>query len=488
MKNLMRLFASLLAVLLLAAFTMAQDTAGDKGTGQKSGAKSDSKDSKDSNAVPGAGEADDQSESQPSVSSGPLGSLSSIRNVLPLSGEIGSYVQPTAHWNHRATNNPCYSQGACGGFSQNDILGGSLVLNALKRHQQFSLGYDGGASLYYLDSQQAANTSYRKNTQFHGASATESVSVRRVTFSALDQFSYSPSATFGFTGNGIAGGFANASFANQLAGTVANSLGPSQTILTGQTSRYSNSTTGEVAWDPSLKTSFNLTASYGLLRFPASTLYDSNQKIVSAGFSRVVGRKMQIGLSYQAGFFDFLTSAAHIQTQSGQGWWGMRAGQHFLFRGSAGPQQYAIIGSPNPIRAMRWTAMGDLAYVRGQFTANGMYHHGITSGSGVLQGATTDVFQGGLSHPLARQWVGAVNSGYSRNSGISSNTTFNAVFVGASVHRALRQNVSLALMYDLQRQTFAHTCPATLGVACSTQLRHDFGIGLDWSARPIRIR
>ncbi|MBV8207198.1 MAG: hypothetical protein JO041_10425 [Acidobacteria bacterium] len=421
---------------------------------------------------------------QGNVDAGPIGPLSSMRSVLPTQNVEGSFFLPSFRATHRTTTNPCLASSACGGWAEDETVSGSFDLNIVKRQQAFRLGYEGGSTFYYGG--QNVGNYYQRDNQFHSADISETLSFRKWMLGVVDDFSYSPTSAFGYSGSNIAGVFGLGAFPGQLGGSIGGAAVPSQSVLTGLTSRYSNTSAGDVDFQPTVSTQLNGSVSYSELRFPSGQYYDSDQLSVNGGFTRLIHRYIQLGLDYQYADYNFRNNPIRMETQSGMGLWGIRLRQ-FTLRLGGGGQWYTTQNVPGLGSSLRYTAVGDLGYLRGLTQISVIYHHGLSGGSGVLLGSSNDTLSGSVRHPLGRMWDMTINSGYSRNSAVLGNGSFNSTFVGASVRRAIRQNMGLSFTYDMRRQAVPQVCPVTLP-NCSTQIGHDFGVGFDWSGRPIRIR
>ena len=100
------------------------------------------------------------------------------------------------------------------------------------------------------------------------------------------------------------------------------------------------------------------------------------------------------------------------------------------------------------------------------------YFHGLTAGSGVLLGSITDQVTFSVSRTFGRVWNGTVNFGYSRNAavapvpGVTSATTYNDLFGGASIARPFGRSVQLTGSYEATHQT--SNSPICTGTTCSS--------------------
>jgi hypothetical protein len=127
-----------------------------------------------------------------------------------------------------------------------------------------------------------------------------------------------------------------------------------------------------------------------------------------------------------------------------------------------------------------------LTYNRRRTYTSFSFVRGLTSGSGVYQGATSDTFSGSARYEFTRFWSGAVNGGYALNNSLAapgvSTTEFNNWFVGATLARRVGLNGQLNFNYGLQKQSSPANCPVTsCGLAGYQQT---FGMTLGWHMHP----
>jgi hypothetical protein len=124
------------------------------------------------------------------------------------------------------------------------------------------------------------------------------------------------------------------------------------------------------------------------------------------------------------------------------------------------------------------------AFVNG--TVSGSYSHGVTAGSGVFLGATTDQLSGFVTRKLTRVWSGSLNLGFAKNRSIetgSQNQTYNTVYAGASVARPLGRNANFNAGYTAYIENTNNTICA--GSNCSSSfMTNQITVGLSWHTRP----
>ena len=132
-----------------------------------------------------------------------------------------------------------------------------------------------------------------------------------------------------------------------------------------------------------------------------------------------------------------------------------------------------------------------LTYIvpKGNLAAN--YYHGVTAGSGIFLGATTDQVSGSATRKLSRVWSGELHAGYARNRNAETaqgvtNTNYDSFFGGVSAARPLGRNAGLSLGYTAYVQrTDLSGCT---GSCSSTFTTNQISVGLNWHARPFVLR
>jgi hypothetical protein len=119
------------------------------------------------------------------------------------------------------------------------------------------------------------------------------------------------------------------------------------------------------------------------------------------------------------------------------------------------------------------------------------YFHGVTAGSGVFLGATTDQVSGSATRRVSRVWSGEVHGGYARNrnaetvQGVNS-TNYDSFFGGVSAARPLGRNASFSLAYTayVERSDLS----GCTGSCSSSFTTNQFSVGVSWHARPFVLR
>jgi len=128
------------------------------------------------------------------------------------------------------------------------------------------------------------------------------------------------------------------------------------------------------------------------------------------------------------------------------------------------------------------TGTATLTYTIPRGSVSLSYQHGVTSGSGVFVGSTTDQLTASGTRRLTRVWTGDVHLGFAHNrraetSPILPDQSFNTVYAGASVARPLGRDASFSLGYT----AYVETSSNVGGFSLTT---HQISVGLSWHTRP----
>jgi hypothetical protein len=145
---------------------------------------------------------------------------------------------------------------------------------------------------------------------------------------------------------------------------------------------------------------------------------------------------------------------------------------------------------------LSWEANAQLNYQLRRAQLQATYSHGVTAGSGVLAGSTTDLLSGLVTRQLRRNLTAGWTIGYSRNTGQSvtstlapvlSAQTFNTYdywFTGVNLTRTLSRSMVLYLGYQFQYQNNS-SAPCIQGSCTTSFVNHQVYAGLGWNPRRI---
>ncbi|MGH9470467.1 MAG: hypothetical protein ACRD1N_09015 [Terriglobia bacterium] len=407
--------------------------------------------------------------------------------------EQHSYFQPEfSIFEGAQTNAQQFVPGSSQGTLVATLPTVELSLTHNSRTNSLSAAYLGGGVIY--------DNSPSFSTSFHMANLSDSIQFRRWALNLGDQFTYLPSASYGFGGMGIPGGIgagfsSGFGFAGGLGGLgqINPAFTASQSILTSQFGAYSNTSLAELGYSASPRTSVTFTGLYGTLQAGkrGQGFISSNQAFGVVGVNRVLTARDTISVDYTYWRFGYVGLPESFYTQMVELAYGRKITGRLSFQAYGGPElmRYQTRGLGSTSRTYA-TATGALSYQRGKNVFGIYAGRYATAGSGVLAGATTTMVDLNWARQVTRKWSMSVYGGNSRNSGLltsaglsSSNTHFDYWFGNAVVTHAISRFTSLFISYEYQRQASSST--GCRGEVCALGLaRQMFGVGITFTPRP----
>lgn len=415
--------------------------------------------------------------------------------TLGSGGGQRSYVLARVHFREIADSNSTSTPGSATNFDSASLLNGELTLKRLWSRSEFSLGYAGGGAIY--------NTRSDLNQSFHEVSLSQRMAWRRWTLLLTDEASYLPESSFGYAGyNPLSGlGLGLGGF-----GTTFSNLNPlfrpNQSILTGLARRVSNTAVGEVQYNFSPRSAFTASGSYGILRFLDTGFVDNSDVIVRAGYNYALNNRDTLGVVYGFSEISFSGTSERILDHLVHVAYGRRITGRLALQLSGGPQINTFRNVPTSTTTSTttpdtgtqtsWSMGASLRYQMPRTGFSLSYLHGITGGSGLLFGAQTDEVDVAADRQLSRMWSGTVGFGYAHNKALqqtamgSNPLTFQSWNASAGLGRTLGRRMKVVFTYNMQRQA-TDTGVCITGTCSSVFLRHQLGIGLDWTSRQYTI-
>lgn len=337
------------------------------------------------------------------------------------------------------------------------------------------------------------------NRQAHQLGISEMITSGRWSLLLADEAGYSPEGGFGFGGMGSAAGFGPGS---QIFTGLNPALANQQSAFFSAR-RVNNTSVAQVQYGLSARSSITLYGSYGLLHFLDGGFIDSNQVFAGAGYNYSATSHDTFSLSYSYGQFHFGgVSNSGLKSHSVNLGYTRRVTGRLTFDVFAGPQLVftrALVSVPvlqlgpfvlyrqenENFRRLSWSGRSDLKYRVRRTDLTLSYLRSITGGSGVLAGAQTSFAQASLGHPLSHWWHATAMFGYALNNALGVGSgSYDSLYGGGALHRALGRNAGLDFSYELQRET-SNAC-ATSGCVVGA-VRHVFGVGFEWQPGPIRL-
>jgi hypothetical protein len=426
----------------------------------------------------------DQESSPPLLSD--MRPLTGVQNPTLGSPEIRhSYWVPGFRYSNIVSSN-ALNQAIASGWNSTSYLTGNVSLLEAWSHSQLSMNYSGGG-FFSSDSHQGSG-------YFHVLGLNQDFNWQRWRLAFLDQFSYLPETPFGFgAGTGISLPGVGGVFGPPLPGLVGN-FQPNQTILTSFGTRYSNSITTQAVYQVSPRGSINVAGSYGILRFLKAGNIENDDYIGNIGYNYALGRKDTLGVLYRFSAFRFIGNPQALDDHVVQLSYGRKITGRLALQISGGLDSTNFRVPIGNVTNHRGESInGTLNYATALNDLTLTYIRGVSNGSGIQLGSSTDEIQGAVARRLSREWQGRLHFGYARNSGLGNPTagqslqTFNSYYVGGGLNRPLGRDANLSLAYTAQMQTSNQAVCAT-GTCSNNHTQQQITLGLSWHASPFVLR
>ncbi|MGH9681093.1 MAG: hypothetical protein ACRD4Y_14190 [Candidatus Acidiferrales bacterium] len=326
------------------------------------------------------------------------------------------------------------------------------------------------------------------NAQFHDASISQEVDWARLHLVLRDDFIATPGASF--TGTGIGG----PGIITQIASTLESSLNgigmgfiPGETIENGTVMRYMNAALGQAEYSFSRRSVLTVAGSYGLLHFTTPGFVDSHMLNTQAGYDYMLDPFDSIGFIAGYGKISFVGTSGATSNYLGALAFGRKITGRLAFQVGGGPEQIRSTSAANGgFQTWYASVTTALTYERRRDGYSLTFTRGLTSGSGVLLGAKSNIFTVGAHRDLTRHWTTSVNGGYAINNSLTtvngSSQRFDNWFIAATLGSQLGRHALLNFSYGLQRQYSPPVCPVT---SCGVSgYQQSFGMTLNWHLRP----
>jgi hypothetical protein len=168
--------------------------------------------------------------------------------------------------------------------------------------------------------------------------------------------------------------------------------------------------------------------------------------------------------------------------------YGRKITGRLAFQVAAGPQeiQFTGAGGVGNFHTLFVSVNSALTYERRRSGVGFSYARGLTGGSGVFLGATSNTFSASAHHQFTRSLTGGINAGYAMNDSLPqagvATTKFDNWFVGANLGRQVGHHVQVNFNYGATEQNNPATC---LVASCGgTGLQQTIGLSINWHLRP----
>jgi hypothetical protein len=364
------------------------------------------------------------------------------------------------------------------GWYADNYVGGELSLLEDHGRSVFAMNATGGG--YFT------TDSLQSNGGFGQLSAGYELSLNRWNIQLFDYFSYIPESQFGFgIGTALALPGVTGSLGPAIPGLSA-SVVPSQSIYSAVGPRYSNAFAAQATYLLSRRASITVGGSYGILDFTEPGNINNAMAIGNVGFNYALTPQDSIGILYRFSGFHYDGEPQALGTHIVNFVYQKKIAQRLALSVFGGPEfTYFRVPVSNKTSSTGVSAGASLTYQFERSSVSLNYFHGITAGSGILLGSTTDQAGVTLQRQFGRVWSGTVNFGYSHNASLTSipgtlSTTYDDWFVGGTISRPIGRDVRLSATYEA---TFESTSPATAG-SNSSYTQNVVVITLEFHTRP----
>ncbi|SRR6266849_4021230 len=407
--------------------------------------------------------------------------------TLGVNAERHSYWIPGVSYTNFIQSN-AFTQGGGSAWTSTSYLGGSVSLLENWSRSRLALNYSGGGTF--------STDSTVGNSWYQQMGAVQTFIRARWQLVLLDQFSYLPQSRFGFgAGSGLAIPGVGGSLSPGLPG-LQPGVDPSQSIFAAVGTRYANAFGTQVNYTLTRRSSVTLGGVFSILRFTKPGNIESNDTLLNAGYNFQITSKDTIGLAYHFSAYHFIDNPQALGSHSVLAAYSRKITGRMALQLAGGPQittfRVPDLGSTKTSHA-GGKVIANLSYAIEQGSLSVNYLHGVTSGSGVFLGATSDQITGRASHRISRVWSGDAHLGYAYNRSAEtgsrvSGQTFHTVYVGASAARPLGRNATFNLGYTAYIQSSNDAF--CVGPSCNTTTSyttHQIQIGFAWRSRPFLL-
>jgi hypothetical protein len=402
-----------------------------------------------------------------------------------------SYWQPHIDIFESADSNAQETPGGSSWGAWTSLMGG-VDVHHVSDNTNLAFTYLGGA---LFSSGTGAGT-------FQQLGFTDRFTLRRWTLSFADQFSYLPAAAFGFGGLGGVGlpGGTLGGIGSTLGG-IGSAFLPGQTLLFGEGSSVMNAFTPEADFSLTPRTSLTFAGGYSLLNFSDSNLLNSWTATARVGYNYLLTRKDTVAVLYTYNALRYPNFDQSIDLHAIQVSYGRRVTGRLAFQVAVGPEiavsRIPLSGGGSATPSANYTQFLLALNVNAQYqlrrVALGLnYDHGVSSGSGLLAGATVDTVGGSATRRMSPTFSSALTAGYSRDSGaaigVPTNQSYNYWYVGTNLTHPWG-NVGVTFSYQLEYQDSSGSFCTGTGVTCGTNLVvHVISLGVAWHGGRVIFR
>jgi len=402
-----------------------------------------------------------------------------------------SWIDGTVHYSLGASQLVQDGLYGAGNVTSATTLSGNAGYVSMSKDAPFSLLYAGGVLFGWGGGQ--------GTTTYQNIAVSQGLIRGKWIFNISNSFSFLPlSPTTGYSGVSGVGDLGTTPISGP-------SQGPAGGILTYSGNRISNGLTGSIERRLTGATSVSGSANWSILHF-----IDQNAGLNTTQISGQVGLNHRIDARDTAG-----VSAVYSTFSTDQNsFFGQLGSTSFQTRGlnftysrlltralsmdvSVGPQWINSSAGQLLQNNLDVSASAGVYYTRKQTSMGVRYFRGVNSGSGVQQGSLFDSVTASVGRPLSHNWMSSVSASFTHTSQLlyvapsagqttpfTANESYNTVYGGAQLTRALNRAWSCFLSYSAQNQSINTTF---VGQNVFSGFSQTFGFGVTFAPRSTRL-
>jgi hypothetical protein len=331
-----------------------------------------------------------------------------------------------------------------------------------------------------------------QNTWYQHITVDQGIQWGRWVILVSNVLTVSPQAAFGGEATGGPGRLPLSEPEGGTVGTTAAGFAPAETILTGQSMRLDNASLAEIDYSLSRRSEITASGSYGLLDFNGPGFISSQQAVGQIGYDYSLSAANTIGFIGGYGRFSFAGTNTATEYDMIQMAFGRKISGRLAFQARAGANQvYQSNFVPGSDVGWTWNASSNLTFELPRTSYLVSYSHGLTSGSGVFFGATSDVFAASILRRVTQFWSAWGSVGYTLNNSlipVVGASRFSGWYAGASLTRRVGRRSGVAFSYGIQKQLpNSAVCPVTDCGPTRTWQTFSATYYFAWHPRPIIV-
>jgi hypothetical protein len=381
-----------------------------------------------------------------------------------------------------ATSQIASSPGAGGQLTNFNYLLGTLDFSQVSPRSELQLHYTGGGMFSTYLNSAIQDVAFSYNYKW-----------RRWSLLVGDQASFLSESPFGFGGvGGLA--FLNGDSPFGPGGFLNGILGPNQSIPTIIVPRLSNTLSSQIEYSVSPRATWTASGSYGTLKFFGINFINSAEGSFQSGYNYSVTPQSAIAAIYTFDDFGFTQFHQSIENHVVKAGYSRYVTGRLSFQLAAGPSVALLRGVlTGHATSLSWDLDSALNYRWERTTLLLSYHHLVTAGSGVLEGAETGQLEASVERQLKGRWRASGSLGFATNASlipttsISNRERYKSWYAAVRFNHELRPGTNLFLGYGARLQTVnAATCS---NPNCGTNfISHEISAGFNFGLRPILFR